>query len=408
MTFVLATLLLALFGLILWRLPLVQSMDWPARVAIAFMAGIVIGGLVMYAEAVAGIPWTRAALLIPAAMLCGATRVSRVDSRGDRTLWAIGLIFLLALYGAWSARMTCGDLLYFWGPKAVHFFDARTIDVEFLRFPHYFLMHPDYPPLQTFVNVWSAVITGDFSYRGAVLVAPVLLLATALIFRAFAGGMFAILLAALLAFAFTAGRAAGGADPLLLLFETTALSVLTFAKGRDATILASIALAGAALTKVEGAAFVVAVLIALLITRRFRETLAAFPAVALLATWILFARHHGLLDSYGRADKPVVWQKLGYVLYMTGWQASYRVFWLPWIVAIAALPFATTLRRAAFPLLVAALTLGYTIFFYLHEPDPLWWIKASAERVLMTTLVSLVVASAASSEYSPRTNGVVP
>ena len=184
---------------------------------------------------------------------------------------------------------------------------------------------------------------------------------------------------------------------MLLLFETIALSALTFAEGRHANVIAAIALAGAAVTKVEGAAFVIAVVIAVAISQR-RVFVAALPSAVFLGAWILFARHHGILDSYGRAGKPLHTDKVGYILYMAGWQASYRVMYLPWIASIAALPFATSLRRAALPLLVAAMSLAYTMFFYLHEAEPLWWIKASAERVLMTTLMSLVVASAAASE----------
>jgi hypothetical protein len=50
------------------------------------------------------------------------------------------------------------------------------------------------------------------------------------------------------------------------------------------------------------------------------------------------------------------------------------------------------------PRLVAGGAIVYTIFFYLHEPDAVWWIKASAERVLLTPLDALVVASAAASD----------
>ena len=395
-----ATLLLVLFGL-----PLVRSFDWPGRVAIAWASGIVIGGTLMFVESLIGLRWTIWALLIPAVLVGLTTRLARVDGARHvrRSTLIIAVIFILAMYGAASARMTCGDLLYFWGPKAVHFLEARSIDVEFLRFPHYYLMHPDYPPLQPLMYVWSSVFVKRFSWWGAVLLAPFFLLATVLAFRSFASqrtrtaGGFAVLLAAILAFGFTAGRAAGGADPMLLMFETIALSAVTFGRGREANVIAAIALAGAALTKVEGAAFVVAVVIAVAIAQR-RALLAALPSVVLLGSWILFARHHSILDSYGRAQKPLYFDKLGYVLYMTGWQASYRVLYLPWIASLAALPFATSLRRAAVPLLVAGMSLGYTIFFYLHEAEPLWWIKASAERVLMTTLVSLVVASAAGSD----------
>jgi hypothetical protein len=77
----------------------------------------------------------------------------------------------------------------------------------------------------------------------------------------------------------------------------------------------------------------------------------------------------------------------------------YRLGGLPWIVPIVLLAW----RRRAFPLLVCALTLGVTIFFYIHSPNPSWWISASAMRVLMTPLTALIVAVLES-----RADGVVP
>ena len=63
-------------------------------------------------------------------------------------------------------------------------------------------------------------------------------------------------------------------------------------------------------------------------------------------------------------------------------------------------------RRALFPLLVAILTFGAAIFFYLHLPDPVWWILSSAPRVLLTPLTALLIASV-SAWYSRPAHGVV-
>ena len=108
--------------------------------------------------------------------------------------------------------------MYFWGPKAVHFFHASAIDIEFLKFPHYYLMHPDYPPLVPLAWAASSMIAGKFSYWGAVLTTPVLLVAAALTFRGFAvsrlgarkSAAFATLLLGVLTTATIAGSAAGG------------------------------------------------------------------------------------------------------------------------------------------------------------------------------------------------------
>src|SRR6185436_4940586 len=142
------------------------------------------------------------------------------------------------------------------------------------------------------------------------------------------------LLMASLSYAIAIGFAAGGADPPLVLFETLALWALVFlddARSRD--VLAAIGLAGAAMTKVEGATFVIAVVLALLIVRREvkRTLLIAAPAIVILLPWLA----------------PLVLLFLGK-------------------------------RRAVLPLLVVALTLCATVFFYIHLEEPSWWIAASA------------------------------
>jgi hypothetical protein len=370
----------------------------PSRgIGVRFATGLVIGGTVMWIEALAGIPWTWIALGIPLCVAAAALgrRWSREGAR-PYTIWAITL---LAIYGVATARETNADLLFFWGPKAQRFFMARTIDVAFLKFPHYYLMHPDYPPLQPLVYAWNSIAAHRFSYFGATFLAPLYLLAAVLAFRDLARkDVFAILLAALLAFGFASGRVAGGADPQLLLFEIVALTALTFRE--DCDLIAAIALAGAAFTKVEGSAFAVIVIVAFAITRRNvkRAAIVAAPAIVLLGSWIAFARHHDLLDSYARGGAPMHLDALGLVLYVAGFEASYRAAYLPWIAVLAPLPFGRNWSRAALPLLVAAGSIASILFFYLHEPNAVWWIKASAERVLLTPLSALLVASAAASE----------
>jgi hypothetical protein len=400
-----ASLLFALFGIA------PASVDRAARLAIRFATGIVIGGTVMDLESLLGIPWTRIGLAMPMLLIAiwSAAAMPPLSptqkSGGMAAALQIGTITLLTIYGIATARMTCGDLLYFWAPKAQHFFFAQKIDTEFLKFPHYYLMHPDYPPLLPMVYTWCSIAAHHFSYWGAAFLTPLYLLAAVLAFRGFAAQKIgerratasATLMAAVLAFGFAEGQAAGGADPQLVMFEVIALAALTFA---DAHVIAAIALAGAAFTKVEGAAFAAVVVVAYTLVRRDwrRALVLTAPAVILLGSWILFARHHGLLDSYGRGGTRLHTDKLGLVLYVAGFEARYHAMYLPWIVSLAPLALARHWGRAVLPLLVAGGAIVYTIFFYLHEPDAVWWIKASAERVLLTPLAALVVASAAASD----------
>jgi hypothetical protein len=291
-----------------------------------------------------------------------------------------------------TARETCADLLYFWGPKAVRFAAARGIDVAFLKARDHFLMHPDYPPLVPLLYAWGAMLAGGFSYWAPLLLTAILLALTALLVPGRGG----VLMAALLAFGYAQALAAGAADPMLILFEVAALSALTFL---DAPFLASIALAGAAMTKVEGAAFVVVVIVAYtLLSRRLARALsiAIAPAV-FLGSWIAFAKTHGLLDSYLRGAKPFAWSSETLVMILRA--ASYHAYYLPWLAVLIPLAFGKRSKRAALPLLAAAGSIAYILFFYMHpDPNRDLWIAVSAERVLLTPLAALAVAAAATSE----------
>jgi hypothetical protein len=119
--------------------------------------------------------------------------------------------------------------------------------------------------------------------------------------------------------------------------------------------------------------------------------------VLLLGSWIAFARSHGLLDSYARGAGSLTWSFD--TMTMLARTASYHAYYLPWLAVLAPLAFAKNLRRAALPLLVAAGSLAYILFFYMHaDANRDFWIIVSAERVLLTPLAALAVAAAAASE----------
>ena len=405
--------LIVLLGVVSWRIEAVARLDLPARLSIALAGGLVTLSVVLFVASVIQNEWTFLTAGVPLLVLAVAGVVAaRRRVPVSNVPWTIGPalgfagITLLAAYGAAGARMTTADLLYFWGPKAAHFADARTINVVFLQFPHYFLMHSDYPPLVPLTWAASSLVAGEFSLWGALYVSVVVLAATALAFRGFTAphlgaarsSAFAALLMALLTFGCTAGSALGGADAYLLLFETIALAALTFGRDRGAVAVAAFALGGAAFTKVEGAAFVAAVVIALLLVGRFRVAiLAALPPLVLLGSWIAFASHHGLLDTYAKNEQTLHFQNLGIVVRKMTAQLSYGAGYLPWIAAIAPMAAASSLRRAAFPLLVGGGCVAYALYFYLHEADPVWLIASSAERVMLTALMCFTVASAAAS-----------
>lgn len=397
--------LLALPGTIVWRLPFVARMGRAARWALAFATGAFVAALVMYVYAVAGVHWTRVNIALPLVVLAvlGLRRPATADplpqtrnrrsATGDRILLAVILIILT--YAILDARATCGDLVYIWGPKAQAFTVARTIDTKFLAFPHYYLMHPDYPPLVPMIYSWGSIAAHHFAWWGALLLSVGVVASLAGVLYGFgASSRSVVFVVAVLTYGFVFAYVAGGADPFLLLFEGIAVIALTFApESRDAQWIAAASLAAAAFCKVEGLSFAIIVAFAFLLTqRRVGRAIALLaPTLILIGSWLLFARHYKLLDQYARARTPMHWPLLPGVLGRVGGRAAYGALWLPWIAALVP----SVWRPARFPLLVGAGAFAATIFFYLHTADPWYWIDSSADRILLTPLLCLAVAASA-------------
>lgn len=398
----------------LLRLDALRELPRTARLATSFLLGQFFNTLLLWAASALHIGWSRALVWVAFALCAAAswTQWRELAPARPRTRGALALVALplaLLAYGIATARLTCGDLLFFWGPKAQRFFVAGKIDTDFLRFPHYFLMHSDYPPLVPLTYVSGSLAAHRLSWWGTLWLTFVLVAAMTAILHGVAlrelgaarAMRFAALLAAVVTCGIVAGRAAGAADTMLYAYEALALVFLTFLRpSRGATMLASLALAAAVLTKVEGAAFAAVAIAAFALTsRRLRESLVlALAPGACLGLWLAFATHHQLLDSYRRGGQSLHLANLGEVLRATVRQASYGAAWLPWIAVVVPLLLGTRWKRAAIPLLVAAGSFAYTIYFYLHETDPSWWIRTSAERVLLTTLIALVAAAAAAAQ----------
>jgi len=402
-----AYLLLPLVGLAVWRLDAVRRLDLPARIAVAFAAGGLITGAVMTILSIVGVEWSRTVLVVVLAVIAWAGWPrgyrSSVAGGATRNMQLATLFFLLlTIYGLLDARESCGDLHFFWGPKAVRFF--REGGINFAGMSE--RMNPGYPPLLPLLYAWSHTLARQFSWFAAVLSTALFLFGSVAIVRGTSrDDRGALLMVATLSYTFAVAYAAGGGEPPLIFFETLAIAAIALI---DAPILAAMGLAGAAMMKIEGATFVIAVVIAdLLIRRNIKRTLAmAAPAAALLAAWLGFVKYNGLFELYRGAGMPVYFAALPKTLLTIAKAASYDLWGLPWVVPIALIALGN-IRRALFPLLVAALTFGAAIFFYLHLEEPTWWILSSAPRVLLTPLTALLIAAVAA-WYSPAAHGVVP
>jgi Dolichyl-phosphate-mannose-protein mannosyltransferase len=391
------------------------------RLSFAFGAGATALTLAMLLLTAAGVPWTlfRIAiamspllLLAPLARSGKAARIPRIDRRAIPGLITILLAVLVLTYAAGTARATSTDLLYFWGTKGEVFAAAHRIDATFLADPDHFPLHPDYPPLLPCLYAWGAMASGRFPWGAAVLTAPVLFILTLATFWGYArrrlGDARAALsggfLGALMGFGFIASSVAGNAEPALILFETLALAILVFGdRSRRDDLAASIALAGCALAKFEGAVFVLAAVGASVIFEREKPDrgkalprLLVLPALA-LGSWLAFCARHGLLDNYkGGLHGTFTLVNLSKVAAGVAKSASYGVGFLPWIALALLWAVSGPRRESLAPAAVAAAFTLVNVSFYLHgTQDPTDWIAWSARRILLTPLLCLVFAASA-------------
>jgi len=374
------------------------------------LLGVLFLAVEMFLLSMAGIPWTIPRLTaIPAAFaLAAAFRKRPAAEQRNRPglsppILAAALAIGLVAYAAVTGRATSMDLLLFWGAKSEHFALARAFDLDFLRRPEHYLMHPDYPPLLPCLQAFGAMASGRFPWGASLLVMPWFLAMAVATYRSGAHERIAdrtaaewstAIFAAVIGLAAVAALTAGNADVPLLAYQTSALVLLIGARPRPAARWAAgLALAAASILKIEGLFF--AALTTVVFTARARPgerrevflSLAAPPSIA-IGSWLLFCRAEGLLDLYrGGEIGPFTLEYLGRISAGLVKAASYDCLYVPWI-ALAFAAFA--LRRRGFaaePLLVAAGILAVNAYFYMHGEDPTVWIGWSAARTLIPVLV---------------------
>lgn len=186
---------LILFGAPLAFLEPVRGWSLPARAAVAYGGGAALLTIHATLLSIIGIPWSIGTLGIP--LIVSSTvgialflRMSERPAGSPRpgTSWWVWSITGAGLahfaFSVFSLRSTSMDYLYFWGPKAVRFTEARGIDPGLLAEP--FLMHlrPTYPPLVPIGFSWDSLFTGRMIWRMEMLNSIVWLIAATLILHA--------------------------------------------------------------------------------------------------------------------------------------------------------------------------------------------------------------------------------
>jgi len=282
------------------------------RLGYSYLLGLlVLGGALFAGSHLFGAPLRRPAILVAAlapAILGLVARVQR-HPRVNPSRWQIAAVLctaaiclgpltsaLTAPLGDWDGRMT-------WSPLAAYMRHEGTVDASVLQEDYWWIVHPRYPPLLPLAQVAVQETFGagedDQFYRALYAgLLPALLLVLYDGARRAAGTRAAILTTLCVAVLPFLSYGAGGAtsaysDLPLAGFYGAALVLLLLERRRPAAGLAAgCMLAGAILTKNEGALLAIAALIlaSLRLDRRHFKWFAcaagpALAAFALLTSW---------------------------------------------------------------------------------------------------------------------------
>jgi len=422
-----------LFGLPAAFHPRLRSFTWPARLAAAFLAGNVVLAAALTLLSAVGVAWAfglvSVLLGLPALALAwawgrrpaesfGLAPLGRPAAVGFSAAVGLGCAWALAAFGA--AAATSGDLLYFWGVKGVRFALAQGIDFELLSLPFAVHTHVTYPPLWSNLLAWGALAAeGEMPWTIVPILAVVWLAAAAAllldVLRARLEGAAAAVVAAGACLALSASLvwslSGGNAEAPLLAFELIAVAAVLAERRAETPLLralAALALAGAALTKSEGAiaaALVVAgVLVRDLAWRRPRPLSGAMrllgPTAVVVAGWAAVRLAHGLplSDPLRPRALELTFAHFGEVAsaFFAGLDAgSWGLSWLLPLVLLLALR-RRPLADAAPGLVLTAGLLGFAFVYYLHVgEDPArmvaWTLPRLAQPALGAWILSVGV-----------------
>jgi hypothetical protein len=284
---------LVLAGVLLYGVPLARMLDARLRGSTlaggAFLLGSGTIALHLFALSILRIEWTRTSVLLSLVPLfvfaVMRTRGLPWERPEGRPAWidAITIVFVVsyAIFALWAPPYEW-DFYGIWGLKGRWFYDAGGIDWTFVQTN---ISHPDYPLFVPLLYDFIAVVGGGwndlaFGWLYVFLCASVI---------AVVRGMFADEVQspalATLAMAFPSLNLwIGLAEGAVMAYGCAGLLFIRAGSYRIGAIL----LGFAAWSKNEGLALIgVAGLALLIATRSIRKALALWPAVAVIAPWLV-------------------------------------------------------------------------------------------------------------------------
>ena len=300
------------------------------------------------------------------------------------TLIGVATIVLLIGYAkfATAAPLWEFDFLVDWGLKARQFFIAKHVDWSFLEAAWYRGTHPDYPPLVPLAFDGASLLRGAWSdrYLGIfnLAFAAALLLA---VYRFAAEELRASLPSAFVVLAMVPLAAVpwiGLAEAPFIAYATVGLLLM-----RRNVAAGAVMLGCAAMTKNEGVSLIVAAAVALVATRRGREVVRLWPAVAIaLPWWIMRAVHQLPTDiTSGNVVARIAQHAVDPAVYraVASYSLGKPLFWIGLAAGVAL----TARYLDRFVLIAVGTQLLFYIGAYLATPhDVAWHVQWSWERLI--------------------------
>ena len=407
--------LLAIAFMTLIGLPIALSVDRTARgpllIGTAFLYASGWMFFALLAMSLLHITWTVVTITIVGLLtviVLVFTRHSAPGTRHSVRMHSLDLLTLVTFAGftifatIWS--LWEWDFWAIWGIKARAFWEIRGVDWTFLETQWNAFAHLDYPLLVPLNLDVATIFNGVWDDKWLGLMYVAWAVAMVLVVRDLASREAPPVAAAIVTFVATtiaASRWVGLAEgPMIafgsagVLFARNGLRSDSPTDWRHAAILLGLA----ANVKNEGVALLVAVVVAVLLLRRFREALRLWPAFAIAAPWLIVrATHHLTTDIFaaGVANQPTVERVLLHIprafeiAAMLGWLVNDPWLWIALLAGILIVP--GSVRREAFVFLVTAIQLTFYIGTYFSTPhDVRWHIRTSWPR--LTEQIALPVA----------------
>ena len=402
----------AILTTIVFGIPVVLAVDRNARGPMLLGLGYLYGAGVIYivelALALIGVRWNAVnvnAIAIAIAAICFFVRKPTQHSALSTFNFSwldLATLIMIAAHTALAtmARLWEWDFWAIWGLKARTFYDLGSIDWRFLESRWNDFTHPDYPLLLPLNYAYTAIIGGGWDDRWLGLVTVVFGVSLLLIVRALAGMETTPLFAAAITFAstvFALSRFIGLAEGPLIAFAGAGVLFLRRAVlfDDDAAMRHGALLLGlAAATKNEGTALLVAVAIALALSK-VRLVIRLWPSFVIAAPWLIVrALHRFPTDLVRGAFLGRLIDRLGAIVPITAMLLRYLALRWMWLgILVALIVVRRDLRaRERFTLMVYVIQIAFAIAIYFGTANSVeWQIATSWTRVAIQLGTPLLV-----------------